>query len=60
MHEHVFVLSEALPVVLPNWHYLHIHNDVLPALRERGVTSAQIDTMLIDNPRRIFATRGGY
>jgi phosphotriesterase-related protein len=44
----------ALPVILPNWHYLHIHNDVIPALRQRGVTDEQIDTMLIGNPRRIF------
>jgi phosphotriesterase-related protein len=54
-------LPEAvLPVVLPNWHYLHIHADVLPALRARGVTEEQITTMLIDNPRRIFATGGAY
>ena len=52
--------EEAVPVVLPNWHYLHIHNDVLPALRERGVTEEQITTMLVDNPRRIFGTQGGY
>lgn len=45
----------ALPVVLPNWHYLHIHNDVLPALREHGVTEEQITTMLVDNPRAILA-----
>jgi phosphotriesterase-related protein len=37
-----------------NWHYLHISNDVLPALRDRGITQAQIDTMLVDNPRRWF------
>lgn len=46
----------ALPTVLPNWHYMHIHNDVLPALKERGVTDRQIETMLVDNPRRILAT----
>ena len=28
--------EEALPLVVPNWHYLHIHHDVLPALRQRG------------------------
>jgi phosphotriesterase-related protein len=50
----------ALPFVLPNWHYLHIHNDVLPALRQRGVTEEQITTMLVDNPRRIFSHGGGY
>ncbi|WP_328350149.1 phosphotriesterase-related protein [Mycobacterium sp. NBC_00419] len=47
----------ALPVALPNWHYLHIHNDVLPALRSRGVTEDQITTMLVDNPRTIFSKR---
>lgn len=52
--------EETLPVALPNWHYLHIHDDVLPALRQRGVTEEQITTMLVDNPRRIFATQGGY
>lgn len=50
----------ALPLVLPNWHYLHIHNDVLPALRARGVSEDQITTMLVDNPRRIFSHGGGY
>jgi len=45
----------ALPTVLPNWHYMHIHNDVIPALKERGVTDRQIETMLVDNPRKIFA-----
>src|SRR3954463_12067785 len=54
-------LPEAtLPVALPNWHYLHIHDDVLPALKQRGVTDEQLTTMLVDNPRRIFSTQGGY
>ena len=49
-----------LPAVLPNWHYLHIHNDVIPALRSRGVTDEQIETMLVTNPRKIFETQGSY
>ncbi len=48
----------ALPVALPDWHFLHIHQDVLPALRQRGVTEEQITTMLVDNPRAIFARSG--
>jgi phosphotriesterase-related protein len=40
----------------PNWNFLHISNDVLPALRELGVTNAQIDTLLVDNPRAWFET----
>lgn len=52
--------EETLPLALPNWHYLHIHNDVIPALLQRGVTQDQLDTMLITNPRRIFERQGGY
>jgi phosphotriesterase-related protein len=50
----------ALPAVLPNWHYLHIHNDVIPALKHRGVTEQQIATMLVHNPRKIFDRQGAY
>ena len=33
----------------------HFHRNIVPALLERGVSQAQIDTMLVDNPRRFFA-----
>jgi phosphotriesterase-related protein len=46
--------------VAPNWHYEHIVRDVLPALRERGVTEQQVTTMLVDNPRRYFEQVGTY
>jgi phosphotriesterase-related protein len=52
--------ESTLPIVLPNWHYLHIHNDVIPALKQRGVTDEQLTTMLVDNPRTIFSAKGGY
>ena len=47
---------------LPNWHYLHISKDVIPALLEAGVTAAQIETMLVDTPQRFLhsANLGGY
>jgi phosphotriesterase-related protein len=41
---------------LRHWHYRHISQDVLPYLRERGVTDDQIDTMLERNPARILAS----
>jgi phosphotriesterase-related protein len=44
-----------LPAVLPNWRYEHISDDVLPELRNRGVTDTQIDQMLVENPRRYFS-----
>ncbi len=49
-----------LPAMLPRWHYLHIHNDVIPALRDAGVSQEQLDAMLIENPRRIFERQGAY
>ena len=40
--------------LLTQWRYTHIHEEVLPYLRDHGVTDAQIETMLVDNPRRYF------
>ena len=45
---------------VPNWHFRHISEDVLPALREAGVTDEQIRAMTTENPRRIFEQSGGY
>ena len=47
---------------LPNWHYLHISKDVIPALLEAGVSIEQIDTMLIDTPKQFLESQnlGGY
>lgn len=47
--------QEDKDAVVPNWNFWHIHRDVLPALRERGVTEEQITTMLVDNPKNYFS-----
>ena len=49
-----WVQPDIMPL-LPNWNYLHVQKDVVPALLERGVTQEQVDQMLIDNPRRFLA-----
>jgi phosphotriesterase-related protein len=46
--------------LVPNWHFNHIPDDVIPALRESGVTEEQIRAMTVDNPRRIFERQGSY
>lgn len=46
--------AELIPRFAPNWHFGHLFDDVLPALRERGVSREQIDLMLVGNPRRYF------
>ena len=45
---------------LPKWNYLHIHTDVLPALRRKGVGEEQLHMMLVENPRRIFEQQSRY
>ncbi|MDY6810230.1 MAG: phosphotriesterase-related protein [Actinomycetota bacterium] len=45
---------EAKREAVPKWNYRHISEDVLPALRERGVSDKDIETMLVDVPRRYF------
>lgn len=47
--------QDLIPVFAPAWRYDHLLDDVLPALRERGVTEAQIEAMLVSNPRRYFS-----
>lgn len=46
---------------VPQWHYTHLFEDVFPHVLEHGATQQQIDTMLVDVPRRFFedsASRG--
>lgn len=40
--------------VVPHWHMETIHTRVLPRLRAEGVDEKTIDTLLIDNPRRVL------
>lgn len=47
--------QQQLHAALPNWNFLHISHDVLPALRARGVTDSQIHQMLVETPRRYFS-----
>jgi phosphotriesterase-related protein len=52
---------EAVKEFLPNWSWCSISDDVLPALKEEGVSESDIHTMTVGNPRRVFeANTGGY
>jgi phosphotriesterase-related protein len=50
--------QDQIPAFAPSWHFGHLFDDVLPALRERGVSEAQIQTMLVANPARYFSSSG--
>jgi phosphotriesterase-related protein len=49
--------EEAKQRLRPHWHYTHISDDILPALRAAGVKEEQIEQMLVHNPRAIFEAR---
>ncbi len=38
-----------------NWNLTHIFKNIIPALKKAGITGEQINTVLVDNPRRLFA-----
>jgi phosphotriesterase-related protein len=50
----VFPRIEDYHAAMPRHHYLHIHNEVVPALLEAGASQRDLDTMFVDNPRRYF------
>ncbi|HYY05684.1 MAG TPA: phosphotriesterase-related protein [Candidatus Limnocylindria bacterium] len=61
-HDTVWCWRGRAPVVpasaLADWQPTHLFRKILPRLREAGVPQAKIDTLLIENPRRYFATAG--
>jgi phosphotriesterase-related protein len=40
--------------VLENWYPTYIHKKLIPKMKAAGVTDEQINTMLVDNPRRLL------
>ncbi|MGE3690883.1 MAG: phosphotriesterase [Novosphingobium sp.] len=49
-----FPKAEMYGQFMPHHNYRHICEDVIPMLREGGVSESDIDHMFIDNPRRHF------
>ncbi len=39
-------------MIAETWSMTLLFDEVIPALREAGMTDAQLDTMLVENPRR--------
>lgn len=42
------------------WVYAHIAEVILPALREGGVSDADLNTMLVENPKRLLTPSNPY
>ena len=43
------------PDQIPEWSPTHLFKDILPELRQRGVSEEDVETLLVENPRRYFA-----
>jgi phosphotriesterase-related protein len=50
-----YVPPDYVLALVANWSYTHIFQNIIPQLKAAGVTSAQVDQMLIGNPRSIFS-----
>ena len=51
---HLVATPEAIAASLPNWEATHLFKRILPRLRQRGVTEADVHTIFVENPRRYF------
>jgi len=40
---------------IANWSYVNVFRNIIPALKEAGITDVQIKTMMVDNPRRLLS-----
>lgn len=49
------VMNEQVMTILANWQPTHLFENIVPVLRERGVTEVQIDKMFTDNAKSLFS-----
>jgi phosphotriesterase-related protein len=49
-----FEFADEVKTLLANWRYDHIFDNIIPALKEAGVSQERIDALMVRNPRRLF------
>ncbi|TLS36909.1 phosphotriesterase family protein [Pseudalkalibacillus caeni] len=49
------VMPEPIEKMMENWHPGHLFENILPKLKQAGVTDAEITQMMEENPRKLFA-----
>lgn len=47
-------VPEYIRELIVNWSYTHLFRNILPSLKQAGVTEEQINQMLVINPQKIF------
>ena len=48
------ICLKVMRVKYGGWGYAHILNRIVPRFRKAGVTDRQIETIMVDNPRRLL------
>ncbi len=48
------VMPDFVQTLIANWSYTHIFRNIIPRLKQAGVTDAQVNQMIVENPKRIF------
>ncbi|MFA5064768.1 MAG: phosphotriesterase-related protein [Dehalococcoidia bacterium] len=48
------VMPDFIQALIADWSYTHLFKNIIPQLKQAGVTDAQIGQMLVENPRSIF------
>ena len=49
-----FVMPDFIQALIANWSYTHIFKNIIPQLKQAGITDSQVGQMLVENPRSIF------
>jgi phosphotriesterase-related protein len=50
--------EEMVAQTAPNWHMSYVLDEIVPALKQSGVTDGQVDQMMVEAPRRWLAGGG--
>ncbi len=50
-----FAWPPALKEALVNWYPTHVFKNVFPALKKKGLSDAQINAFVVENPQKLFA-----
>jgi phosphotriesterase-related protein len=50
-----FEFPDAAKPLLANWSYVHVFKNIIPALKEAGISDDKINAMMVENPRRLFS-----
>jgi phosphotriesterase-related protein len=48
------IMPDEVAELLGNWHITHLFDNVIPTLKEAGITDEQINTIFVENPKRLF------